>query len=163
MAVHVPEKLVFLSHPRTYGIEIEAALLRIYARGRAFNPDIDIIPKEKEVYCSVRNPYSLVLEWFDVNPGWQERGLYRFIMEYNHSHFTRKVNNEESLFWYYSNDNVNIIRDETIHEQISQLIDEPVDFLLTPILNYKDRYDPETVVAVKNRFQYDLDRLNYKF
>lgn len=151
--IHVPGKLVYISLPRTYGDVIEAFLIRRFpdAVKLSLHPETD-----DPTFTSIRNPFALVLEWFDVNP--EHRNFLQFINHYEHSHFVR----EGTLFWTYK-DGVDVIRDERVHDQLASILDEDIELVVPPLENYRDHYNPDEVSAIQARFANDLELFEYSF
>lgn len=145
--IHIPGLFVYVSVPRTYGSIIEPALIQHY-------PDAvktDVLPVGERVIASIRNPFSLVLEWYQCNPEW--KNLLQFIRSYEHSHFVR----EGTLFWGIPQD-ADVIRDEK-----PNLEDLGIEVELPPIDDYRNHYGPDEVAAVQARFANDLELFDYNF
>lgn len=149
--IHVPGVMVYIGLPRTFSELIEAALIREFPAAKVVYEVPDTLDPK---VCSIRNPFSLVLEWFHVNP--EHRNLLWFIRNYNHSHFVR----EGTLFWNYKPD-YDVMRDERAAESLLEYCQLEID--LPEIEDYKEHFGPEEVAAMQERFANDLEQFEYSF
>jgi hypothetical protein len=165
MAVRIPNKLVFLEHPRTASTSIREALRKIGGQPVKRHSFIKARSDEKTMVV-VRNPYDILVSWWLI-VGEREgyRSFRHFLLESRH----RELMTKNGELFYYSDHADFVLHYETLARDFLMVLNTlglpKVDLVrrnkTAKKMPYHHYYTPETVKIVQDIYGEELERYCY--
>ena len=165
MAVLIPNKLLFLEHPRTASTSIRIALSRM-PKARLQTRHTYLQPRNEKTLSVVRNPYDVLVSWWLAISGkWVEYPTFEsFLQDCEHPLFV-----QEGRLFYFAERSDSIIKFENLETELNKILQTVrLPAVGLPHLNktikkqnYRKYYTPATRKLVFRRFGFELETFKY--
>jgi len=115
MSVRIPNKLLFLRHPRTGSTATVQALITLGARKAGGLHDFTPAKGKEITVSTIRNPFDLLASWFALNEGWTD--FEKFLVDYKHSAMLK-----DGRFHYFANVSDELFLYDQLSEDLNTLL-----------------------------------------
>jgi hypothetical protein len=165
MAVRIPNKLVFLEHPRTASTSIREALRKIGGQPVKRHSFIKARPDERTAVV-VRNPFDILVSWWLIVG---EREGYANFADFLLRSGDRELMTKGGKLFYYSDYANWVLHYEQLAHDFTMLLNtlglRQVSLVVRnktkKKLPYHNYYTPETVKIVQDIYGDELERYGY--
>ena len=165
MAIRIPNKLVFLEHPRTASTAIREALKKIGGQSVKRHSYIKARPDEKTMVV-VRNPFDILVSWWLIVG---EREGYETFADFLVNGAERELMTKHGELFYYTHYAEYVLHYESLARDFLTVLNtlglKPVKLVhrnkTKGKMPYHCYYVPETVAIVQDIYGEELRRYGY--